>query len=103
MSYEDFATKAVKGHEWQFKLVGSMGRWAPGWAIRRLYGLVAYNGSSRTREIRQYALPLRGKRGRAAARDGPRLVMVGMGTVLGLAMCFAVEQLRIPCCSMPAA
>jgi ABC-type antimicrobial peptide transport system permease subunit len=62
-------------------------------AIAGLYGLVAYNVSRRTREI-----GIRMALG-AASSDvlrlvmGKGLVLVGMGTVLGLAMGFAVEQL----------
>jgi ABC-type antimicrobial peptide transport system permease subunit len=62
-------------------------------AIAGLYGLVAYNVSRRTREIGiRIALG-------AGSSDVLRLVMgkglalVGMGTVIGLAMGFAVERL----------
>ncbi len=62
-------------------------------AIAGLYGLVAYNVSRRTREI--------GIRMAIGARPadvvrlvmGKGLVLVGMGTVIGLAMGIAVERL----------
>jgi len=75
------------------KAGGSMGAVGLLLAIAGLYGLVAYNVSRRTREIGiRIALG-------AASSDvlrlvmGKGLVLVGMGTVLGLAMGFAVEQL----------
>jgi len=94
MSYEDFyLNQAVKGPRIAIKLVGSMGVVGLLLAIAGLYGLVAYNVSRRTREIGiRIALG-------AASSDvlrlvmGKGLVLVGMGTVLGLAMGFAVEQL----------
>ncbi len=94
MSYEDFyLNQAVKGPRIAIKLVGSMGAVGLLLAIAGLYGLVAYNVSRRTREIGiRIALG-------AASSDvlrlvmGKGLVLVGMGTVLGLAMGFAVEQL----------
>jgi putative ABC transport system permease protein len=94
MSYEDFyLNQAVKGPRIAIKLVGSMGVVGLLLAIAGLYGLVAYNVSRRTREIGiRIALG-------AASSDvlrlvmGKGLVLVGMGTVIGLAMGFAVEQL----------
>jgi predicted permease len=94
MSYEDFyLNQAVKGPRIAMKLVGSMGVVGLLLAIAGLYGLVAYNVSRRTREIGiRIALG-------AASSDvlrlvmGKGLVLVGMGTVIGLAMGFAVEQL----------
>jgi len=94
MAYEDFyLNQAVNGPRIAMKLVGSMGVVGLLLAIAGLYGLVAYNVSRRTREI-----GIRMALG-AASSDVLRLVMgkgvvlVGMGTVIGLVMGFAVEQL----------
>jgi predicted permease len=94
MAYEDFyMNQAVNGPRIAMKLVGSMGVVGLLLAIAGLYGLVAYNVSRRTREIGiRIALG-------AASSDvlrlvmGKGLVLVGMGTVIGLAMGFGVEQL----------
>ena len=94
MAYEDFyLNQAVNGPRIAMKLVGSMGVVGLVLAIAGLYGLVAYNVSRRTREI-----GIRMALG-AASSDvlrlvmGKGLVLVGMGTVIGLAMGFALEQL----------
>jgi putative ABC transport system permease protein len=94
MAYEDFyLNQAVKGPRIAMKLVGSMGAVGLLLAIAGLYGLVAYNVTRRTHEI-----GIRMALG-AASSDvlrlvmGKGLVLVGMGTVIGLAMGFAVEQL----------
>jgi ABC-type antimicrobial peptide transport system permease subunit len=94
MSYEDYyLNQAVRGPRIAMKLVGSMGLAGLLLAVAGLYGLVAYNVSRRTREIGiRIALG-------ALSADVLRLVMgkglmlVGIGTVIGLAMGFAVEQL----------
>jgi macrolide transport system ATP-binding/permease protein len=94
MSYEDYyLNQAVEGPRIAMKLVGCMGVVGLLLAIAGLYGLVAYNVSRRTREIGiRIALG-------AASSDvlrlvmGKGLVLVGMGTVIGLAMGFALEQL----------
>ena len=94
MSYEDFyLNQAVNGPRIAMKLVGSMGVAGLLLAIAGLYGLVAYNVSRRTREIGiRIALG-------AARADVLRLVMgkgfvlVGIGTLIGLAMGFGVERL----------
>jgi len=93
-SYEDlYLNAAVKGPEIAIQLVGAMGAVGLLLAIAGLYGLVAYNVSRRTREI-----GIRMALG-AASSDvlrlvmGKGLVLVGIGTVIGLAMGFAVEQL----------
>jgi predicted permease len=94
MTYEDYyLNKAVKGPGIAVDLVGTMGAVGLVLAIAGLYGVVAYNVSRRTREIGiRIALG-------AASSDvlrlvlGKGLVLVGMGTVIGLAMGFAVEQL----------
>jgi len=94
MAYEDFyMNQAVNGPRIAMKLVGAMGVVGLLLAIAGLYGLVAYNVSRRTREIGiRIALG-------ALSSDvlrlvmGKGLVLVGMGTVIGLAMGFGVEQL----------
>jgi predicted permease len=94
MAYEDFyMNQAVNGPRIAMKLVASMGVVGLLLAIAGLYGLVAYSVSRRTREI-----GIRMALG-AASSDVLRLVMgkglalVGMGTVIGLAMGFGLEQL----------
>ena len=93
-AYEDFyLNKAVRGPRTAITLVTVMGAVGLLLAIAGLYGLVAYNVSRRTREI-----GIRMAIG-AASSDvlrlvmGKGLVLVGMGTAIGLAMGFAVEQL----------
>jgi ABC-type antimicrobial peptide transport system permease subunit len=83
----------VEGPRVAIELVGTMGVVGLLLAIAGLYGLVAYNVSRRTREI--------GIRMAIGARPfdvlrltmGRGLVLVGLGTVIGLAMGFAVEQM----------
>ena len=92
--YGDFyVNQAVKGPRIAIDLVGSMGLVGLLLAVAGLYGLVAYNVSRRTREIGiRIALG-------AASSDvlrlvlGKGLVLVGVGTVIGLAFGFALEQL----------
>jgi macrolide transport system ATP-binding/permease protein len=93
-SYEDFyLNQAVKGPRMGIDLVGTLGAVGLLLAVAGLYGLVAYNVSRRTREI-----GIRMALG-AASSDvlrlviGKGLVLVGIGTVIGLAMGFALEQL----------
>ena len=93
-SYADFyLSQAVKGPRMAVDLVGAMGAVGLLLAIAGLYGLVAYNVSRRTREI-----GIRMALG-AASSDvlrlvmGKGLVLVGMGTAIGLAMGFTVERL----------
>ena len=92
-TYEDlYRYHAVEGPRVAVELVGTLGAVGLLLTIAGLYGLVAYNVSRRTREI--------GIRMAIGARpsDILRLVMskglllVGMGTVIGLAMGVAVEQ-----------
>jgi len=94
MAYEEFyLNQAVRGPGIAIDLVGAMGAVGLLMAVAGLYGLVAYNVSRRTREI-----GIRMALG-AASSDvlrmvmGKGLVLVAFGTVLGLAMGFAVEQL----------
>jgi len=93
-TYEDlYRYAAVDGPGVAIELVGTLGAVGLLLAIAGLYGLVAYNVSRRTREI--------GIRMAIGARPadvvrlmmGKGLVLVGVGTVIGLAMGFAVEQL----------
>jgi predicted permease len=92
--YEDFyVNQAVKGPRIAIDLVGTMGLVGLLLAVAGLYGLVAYNVSRRTREIGiRIALG-------AASSDvlrlvlGKGLVLVGVGTVIGLVLGFALEQL----------
>jgi macrolide transport system ATP-binding/permease protein len=93
-AYEDlYLNMAVKGPRIAIDLVGTMGAVGLFLAVAGLYGLVAYNVSRRTREI-----GIRMALG-AASSDVLRLVMgkgivlVAMGTLIGLAMGFALEQL----------
>src|SRR6266478_989581 len=93
-AYEDlYLNMAVRGPQIAVDLVGGMGVAGLLLTIAGLYGLVAYNVSRRTREI-----GIRMALG-AASSDVLRLVMgkglalVGMGTVIGLAMGFGVERL----------
>jgi ABC-type antimicrobial peptide transport system permease subunit len=93
-AYEDlYLNMAVKGPQIAIDLVATMGAVGLFLAVAGLYGLVAYNVSRRTREI-----GIRMALG-AASSDVLRLVMgkgvvlVAMGTVIGLAMGFALEQL----------
>jgi predicted permease len=93
-AYEDFyLNQAVRGPRIAIDLVGSMGMVGLLLAIAGLYGLVAYNVNRRTREI-----GIRMALGAARADVlrlvmGKGLVLVGTGTVIGLAMGFALERL----------
>ncbi|MFZ0634289.1 MAG: ABC transporter permease [Candidatus Acidiferrales bacterium] len=93
-AYEDFyLNRAVEGPRVAIDLVGTMGAVGFLLAIAGLYGVVAYNVSRRTREI-----AIRMALGAESADVlglvmGKGLVLVGIGTVIGLAMSFAVEQL----------
>jgi putative ABC transport system permease protein len=93
-TYEDlYRYASVEGPAVASELVGTMGAVGLVLAIAGLYGLVAYNASRRTREI--------GIRIAIGARPGDvlRLVMgkglmlVGIGTAIGLAMGRAVEHM----------
>ncbi len=94
MSYEDFyLNQAVKGPRIAMKLVASMGAVGLLLTIAGLYGLVAYNVSRRTREIGIRMALGAGSSDVLRLVMGKGLVLVGVGTVVGLAMGFAVEQL----------
>ena len=93
-AYEEFyQNQAVEGPRIAMKLVGSMGVVGLLLAIAGLYGLVAYNVSRRTREIGIRMALGAGQSDVMRLVMGKGLVVVGMGTVIGLAMGFAVEQL----------
>jgi len=84
---------AVQGPRMAIDVVGTMGAVGLVMAIAGLYGLVAYNVSRRTHEI-----GIRMALGSSSSDVlrlvmGKGLVLVGMGTLTGLAMGFAVEQL----------
>jgi macrolide transport system ATP-binding/permease protein len=92
-TYEDlYLNQVVNGPRIAIQMVGSMGAVGLLLATAGLYGVVAYNVSRRTREI-----AIRMALG-AAKSDvlrlvmGKGLVLVGIGTAIGLAMGFAVEQ-----------
>ena len=82
----------VEGPGVAIKLVGIMGAMALVLAIAGLYGLVAYNVSRRTREIgiRIAIGALRSDVIRLVLGKG--LVLVAVGTAIGLALGFALEQ-----------
>jgi ABC-type antimicrobial peptide transport system permease subunit len=93
-SYEDlYLNVAVKGPGIAIQLVGTMGLVGLLLAIAGLYGLVAYNVSRRTREIGIRIALGAGKSDVLRLVMGKGLVLVGIGTAIGLAMGFAVEQL----------
>jgi predicted permease len=93
-AYEEYyLNQAVRGPQIAIDLVATMGLVGLLLAIAGLYGLVAYNVSRRTHEIGiRMAL---GAAGSDVLRMvmGKGIVLVGMGTALGLAMGFALEQL----------
>ena len=93
-TYDDlYRYHAVEGPRVAIELAGTMGAVALMLAIAGLYGLVAYNVSRRTREI--------GIRIAVGARPldllrlvmGRGLVLVGIGTAIGLVMALVVERL----------
>jgi macrolide transport system ATP-binding/permease protein len=93
-TYEDvYRYHAVEGPRVAVELVGTLGAVGLLLAIAGLYGLMAYNVSRRTHEI--------GIRMALGAKPldvlrlvmGKGLVLVGIGSAIGLALGFAVEQL----------
>ena len=92
-SYEDFyVNKVVKGPGIAIDMVSGMGAVGLLLAIGGLYGLVAYNVSRRTREIgiRMALGAARADVLRLVMRKG--LVLVGIGTVIGVGLGFALER-----------
>ena len=93
-TYEDlYRYHVVEGPGVAVGLAGTMGAVALLLAIVGLYGLVAYNVSRRTREIGIRMAIGAGPSDVLRLVMGKGLVLVGMGTVIGLAMAFAVEKL----------
>ncbi|HVF61855.1 MAG TPA: ABC transporter permease [Thermoanaerobaculia bacterium] len=84
---------AVEGPGVAVQMVSTMGAVGLLLTIAGLYGLVAYNVSRRTREIGIRMAIGAGPSQVLRLVIGESLVLVGMGTVIGLAMGFAVEQL----------
>src|SRR3984893_3436944 len=94
MAYEDYyMNQAVNGPRIAMKLVGSMGVVGLLLAIAGLYGLVAYNVSRRTREIGIRMAPGAASSDVLRLMMGKGIVLVGIGTVIGLGMGFGVERL----------
>ncbi len=93
-SYEDlYRYNFVDGPGAAIKGVGTMGAVGLLLAIAGLYGVVAYNVSRRTREIGIRMALGAGSRDVLRLVMGQGLVLVGMGTAIGLAMSFGVERL----------
>lgn len=83
---------AVEGPQVAIKLLGTMGAVGLLLAIAGLYGLVAYNVSRRTREIGIRIAVGAGPVDLLRLVMGKGLVLVGIGTVIGLALGLAVER-----------
>src|SRR6266540_2353640 len=92
-TYEDlYRYHAVEGPRVAVEMVGTLGAVGLLLAIAGLYGVVAYNVSRRTREIGIRMAIGAGPFDVMRLVMGKGLVLVGIGTVIGLAMGFAVEQ-----------
>ncbi len=93
-TYEDlYRYNAVEGPRIAIEMVGTMGAVGLLLTIAGLYGLVAYNVSRRTREIGIRMALGAGSSDVLRLVMGKGLVLVGIGTGIGLAMGFAVEHL----------
>ena len=93
-TYEDlYRYASVEGRGVASELVGTMGAMGLLVTIAGLYGLVAYNVSRRTREIGIRIAIGAGPRDVLRLVMGKGLMLVGIGTAIGLAMGSAVEQL----------
>jgi predicted permease len=92
--YEDlYLNMAVKGPQIAIDMVGTMGAVGLFLAIAGLYGLVAYNVSRRTREIGIRIALGAGQSKVLRLVMGKGLILVGIGTAIGVTMGFGVEQL----------
>ncbi|HKD18334.1 MAG TPA: ABC transporter permease, partial [Thermoanaerobaculia bacterium] len=93
-AYEDlYMNQAVYGPRIAIDLVGMMGVVGLVLAVAGLYGLVAYNVSRRTREI-GVRMALGAQRADVLRlMMGKGMVLVAIGTVIGIGMGFAVERL----------
>jgi predicted permease len=93
-TYEDlYRYAAVDGPRVAVELVGTLGAVGLLLAIAGLYGLVAYNVSRRTREIGIRMAIGAGPADVLRLVMGKGLLLVGIGTAIGMGMGFAVEQL----------
>jgi len=93
MTYEDYyLNKAIKGPGIAIDLVGFMGAVGLVLAVAGLYGLVAYNVSRRTREIGIRMAIGAGKADVLRLVMGKGLMLVAIGTTVGLLMGFGVER-----------
>ncbi len=93
-SYEDlYRYNAVDGPGAATKMIGTLGLVGLLMAIAGLYGLVAYNVSRRTREIGIRMALGAGPSDVLRLVMGKGLLLVGIGTAIGLAMGFGVERL----------
>jgi len=94
MTYEDYyLNKAVKGPGIAIDLVRAMGAVGLVLAVAGLYGLVAYNVSRRTHEIGVRVAIGAGKPDVLRLVMGKGLVLVAIGTAMGLVMGLGVEKL----------
>jgi hypothetical protein len=93
-TYEDlYRYHTVEGPRVAIELVATMGGVGLLLAVAGLYGLIAYNVSRRTREIGIRMAIGAGRSDVLRLVMGKGLLLVGIGTVIGLAMGLAVEQL----------
>jgi predicted permease len=93
-SYDElYRYNVVDGPGVATKMIGTMGLVGLLLAIAGLYGLVAYNVSRRTREIGIRMALGAGPSDVLRLVMGKGLVLVGIGTAIGLAMGFGVERL----------
>jgi putative ABC transport system permease protein len=93
-TFEDlYRYHAVEGPRVAIQLIGTMGAVGLLLAVAGLYGLVSYNVSRRTREIGIRMAIGAGPGNVLRLVMGKGLALVGAGTVIGVSLGFAVEQL----------